>query len=178
MGIGKEFWSESNSRIQENKLEFIAENYGTLIKTFRAIKRQNEETYNKKIDAHNEIIKLRDELDQIHQKKKRSTKNEILQIESRIEELEKIREEDDIVLLDGRPLRYNEVVALINNNRYLLSIINEVDLKVRSPLGNIVETGLGFIFKPISKIAGWIGLESIKEIANELPKDIGNFIKE
>lgn len=177
MGIGKEFWDDKKVRLPDDKIDFIINNYKEIIKGFRAIKRQNEETYNKKVDAHNEILKLREVLDEINQKKKKAKKNEVSAIEQKIEELEKIREENDIIFLDGVPLRYNEVMGVINSNKYLITILDELDSKIKPKVASIAETALSYLLYPVSKIGEWIGSDSLKEISKDLPKDIGDSIR-
>jgi hypothetical protein len=100
-----------------------------------------------------------------------------MDLEARMDELEKIREENDLIYLDGKPLRYDEVVALIEKYKLFMKPLNKLDNAVRIPIANVVNTGLTILFKPISKICDWCNLPTIKEITKDITESITDSIK-
>lgn len=171
MGIGEEFWKDS-IKVPDDKIQFITDNYKQIMKIYREIEKQDKKTYDKKVSAHNEIQKLRDVLEKNKTRKKKLTKKELISIEEKIEELEKIREEDDLIFVDGSPLTYTQIVALIREHKYLLKFLSEIDSKVRPRVANTAETLLTYVFYPFVKLTNWVGLSFISEMLKDIPKDI------
>jgi len=177
MGIGEEFWKDT-IRVPDDKIQFITDNYKQIMKVYREIERQDKKTYDKKVSAYHEIQKLRDILEKNKTKKKKLTKKELLSIDEKIEELEKIREEDDLIFVDGSPLTHTQIVELIKEHKYLLRFLNEIDSKARPRVADTIETLLTYAFYPFIKITNWIGLSFIGDILKEIPKDINQSMKE
>jgi len=178
MGVGREFWKQGYDHGSITKqLDFISLNYSEMIKTIRIIEAQTQETYDKKLNAHNELQKLRDVLDSAKAKKLKLPKQQLMDLEARMDELEKIREENDLIYLDGKPLRYDEVVALIEKYKLFMKPLNKIDNAIRLPIANFVNSGLTILFTPISKICDWCNLPTIKEITKDITESITDSIK-
>lgn len=178
MGVGKEFWKQGYDHGSiSNQLEFIAANYNEFIKTYRIIEKQSQETYDKKLNAHNELQKLRDVLEQAQSKKLKLPKQQLMDLEARMDELEKIREENDLIYLDGKPLTYNEVIALTEKYKIFMKPLNKIDDMVRTPLAKLVNIGLKTIFTPVRKICDWCNLPTLKEFTEDLTESITDSIK-
>lgn len=178
MGVGREFWKQGYDHGPITKqLDFIAANYNEFIKTIRIIEKQTKETYEKKLNAHNELQQLRDVLESAKAKKLKLPKQQLMDLEARMDELEKIREENDLIYLDGKPLRYDEVVALIEKYKLFMKPLNKLDNAIRIPIGNVINTGLNILFKPICKICDWCNFPTIKEITKDITESITDSIK-
>ena len=178
MGVGKEFWKQGYDHGSiTRQLEFIASNYNEFIKTIRIIDSQTQKTYDKKVNAVNELQKLREAKEEYKTKKTKLSNQQKMELEARETELEKIQEEDDLVYFDGVPLMYNEVVALIEKYKLFMKPLNKLDNAIRTPVANFVNSGLTILFTPISKVCDWCNLPTLKEFTEDITESITNSIK-
>jgi len=179
MSVGREFWEEKKSLSITEELQFIAENYRKSMKVYKLLKNHNRKTYNKKVAAHKEMQKIRDRLDNAQMKKIRLPKSQLIELERRLDELEIIREEDDLVIVDGQPLKYDQLVQIINKRKSFLRQLEKADSKVRPMIADAVGTGLNILFCPVAFVAGLFGADdSIVDTFDDFVEEVKDSIKD
>lgn len=178
MGVGKEFWEDGQTLSIAEELQFIAQNYRKSMKVFKLLKNHNRKTYNKKVAAHKEMQKIRDRLDNAQMKKIRLPKSQLIELERRLDELEIIREEDDLVIVDGQPLKYDQLVQIVNKRKAFLRQLEKADTKIRPKIAKAVGTALDILFTPIGCLAGIFEAEFVVDIIEDFIEEVETSIKE
>jgi len=169
MSVGNDFWNQQiNTGDKFSQLEFIARNYNHILKIYRIICKQEKETYEKKLAAHNELQELRNKIDLFRQKKIKLLKQELLDHEARIAYLEELREEEDLIYMNGKPLNYDEVIVIIEKWQCFLNPLEKADRSIRESTSKVIDRSLKIILAPIALVGG----KKLKGILDGIRKEI------
>ena len=117
------------------------------MRIYRVMQAQNEKTKMKKEDAHNNLTDLRKKSSKAHG----LTDSEKIHIDEQREYLSKLREEDDIIYYNGKPIEMNEAVALVLKYQKLLKVIERSDKSVRKYLSSIASCASSLFLFPLRK---------------------------
>ena len=146
----KFFQNESRLQLelgQDGLIGFLASNYIEILGTFRAIKKQNALTAEKKENAQSELEDLRNKQRAFKKLGAQIKDADWKELNAKMDYWKKIREEDDVVYYKGKPIRFNSYVEFIMKYPAVVEALDIIDGAARKPIGK----GAGYA----SKIATW-----------------------
>ena len=167
----------------EESIGFILDNYYDAMKIYRSIKKQDIQTLQKQEEAHNELQKLRKKEEQLRQSGISLKDNEKKELQDRKTYLEKLREEGDLVMMNGKVLETDMLVCYTIKNIWLFKLFDQVEMKVRPSIAKFTSKLLNGMLWPVKKMSDITAkntdsqfisdaLNTSNKFLNNLPKTI------
>jgi hypothetical protein len=129
----------------EDSLSILVENYSKIMKIYRVIKEQEVKTKEKKKKANTELRKLRN----IENKFKNLTPREQKEIAAKKEHFEKMREEEDIIYFENKPLNDTDLyVIIIKKHKNIIQMLESGDRALRKKASAFIKK---YVDKKIKK---------------------------
>lgn len=185
MSVAYEFLKEDkyNYGDLEESIGFILDNYYDAMKIYRAIKNQKIQTLQKQEDAHNDLQKVRKKEQHLQQSGISLKANEKKELEDRKTYLENLREEGDVVMLNGKVLETDKLVHCVEKNEWLFKRFDQVEMKVRPSVAKIASKLINRMLWPVKKMSDITAkntdsqfvsdtLNTSNKFLNNLPKTI------
>lgn len=189
MSVAHEFLKEDKYDYGdlEESIGFILDNYYNAMKIYRAIKKQNIQTLQKQEEAHNELQKVRKKEEQLQQSGISLKNNEKKELEDRKTYLENLREEGDLVIMNGKVLETDKLVCYIIKNAWLFKLFDQAEMKVRPSIAKFASKLINGMLWPIKKMSNITAkntdsqfvsdvLNTSNKFLNDLPKTISTKI--
>lgn len=153
MSIVYEFFKEDvSTQSLEDHVLFFIDYYEDFLEFYRIITIQHQRTKAKKERAHVKLSELRESVQLAKKKKKKFTEAEKLSIQERTELLEAIREEDDIIYYQGKPMDLNEVTQRLIKYQKIFKCVEEIDTGCRIKASSVFKRVCQIVMWPLSKM--------------------------
>ena len=189
MSVAHEFLKEDTYDYGdlEESIGFILDNYYEAMKIYRSIKKQNIKTLQKQEDAHNELQNLRRKEEEFQRSGVSLKDHEKKELEDRKVYLENLREEGDLVMMDGKVLETDKLVNYVIKNIWLFKLFDKIEIKIRPSIGKATLKVINGVLWPVKKMSGITArntdsqfietaLKTSTEFLNNLPKTISEKI--
>jgi len=156
MSVAHEFLKEDTYDYGdlEESIGFILDNYYEAMKIYRSIKKQNIKTLQKQEDAHNELQNLRRKEEEFQRSGVSLKDHEKKELEDRKVYLENLREEGDLVMMDGKVLETDKLVNYVIKNIWLFKLFDKIEIKIRPSIGKATLKVINGVLWPVKKMSG------------------------
>ena len=180
MGVAHDFLKDEHpfSKKSEEALVFFIDNYSELMRIYRVVKTQNEETRAKKNKAHEDLQKLRDRVEALKTSKKKLNEQEKIEIAEKEEYLVKLREENDVIYYRGVPLTYDELSHLVITYQKVFDKLEIVDRKVRTKIASSCKNTSKILLHPFDRMLKFSIRHSKKGLIKDLLKETKKIIRD
>lgn len=134
----------------EESIIFIIDNYEEIIKIYRVMQAQNKETKEKKEKAHEDLHSLYEKIEKLKIEKPHLSEQEKITITETKEYLSNLREENDVVYYNGKPLDVDQMTYLMLKHQRIFSVLEQADRKLRKHAASILKGGTKAFLYPLS----------------------------
>lgn len=150
--ISTEFFKDDSPTVTgwEDTLLFLIDHYAEIMSRFRVIQEFHNFTSDKQKKAHEELQKLRADL----QGKILSNEADKLSVQEKQEYLSKIREEPEVVYYHGKPMDKDLISKMILKHQKYLKSLEKADRYGRQKVSKILSFGTSVALFPLRFMLG------------------------
>lgn len=137
-------------RCKEDMINFVIDHYLELMKVYRVMKARDYETIQKKISAHENLQKLREDKEFLDASQ--MTEIDKMALEEKEMHFAKLREEDDIHYYNKKPLEHNQLTNIILRYPRIMILLEKFDTLGRTGLSNLSRKIVEVALFPLRKL--------------------------